>query len=51
MDQRDELSGHSEFVDPEQDVLATSKVVVGVTLIPVGVAREIEIEIGFDNPA
>lgn len=51
MDQRDELSGHSEFVDPEQDVLATSKVLVGVTLIPVGVAREIEIEIGFDNPA
>lgn len=51
MDQNDELSGHSEFVDPTQDVLATSKVIVGVTLIPAGVARTIELEIGFDNPA
>ncbi len=34
-------------IDPDQNVLATSKIVIGVKLIPVGVAREIEINIGF----
>ena len=45
-----ELSGPSDggiTINPAQDVLGTSKIVIGVKLIPVGVAREIEVNIGF----
>ena len=37
----------SVVIDPEQDVLATSKVVITVKIVPVGVAREIIVNIGF----
>lgn len=42
-----ELSAQSVSIDPTQNVLSTSKIVIKVTLVPVGVAREIEINIGF----
>jgi len=42
-----ELSGFSVTIDPEQDVLATSKLIIQVKLQPVGVARFIEVNIGF----
>ena len=43
-----ELSAQSVSIDPTQDVLSTSKIVITVVLVPVGVAREIEINIGFE---
>lgn len=49
--QDEELSGKDEYVDPDQDVLATSKLEVNIALIPVGVGRQIDVIIGFDNPA
>ncbi|HDZ13347.1 hypothetical protein LCGC14_1178720 [marine sediment metagenome] len=42
-----ELSAQSVSIDPSQDVLSTSKIVISVILVPVGVARQIEFNIGF----
>lgn len=42
-----ELSAQAVTIDPTQNVLSTSKIVIGVTLVPVGVAREIQFNIGF----
>ena len=43
-----ELSAQAVNIDPSQNVLATSKVTIGIVLVPVGVAREIEFNIGFE---
>lgn len=42
-----ELSNFSVLIDPEQDVLTTSKLIIQVKLQPVGVARDITVNIGF----
>jgi hypothetical protein len=42
-----ELSGFEVIIDPEQDVLATSKIEMSVNLVPMGTARQISINIGF----
>ncbi len=47
MERDEELSEYSVLIDPDQDVLATSKVVVTVKIVPVGVARTIEVNIGL----
>jgi len=39
--------GYSVEINPEQDVLATSEVQMGIKIVPVGVARTIAIEIGL----
>lgn len=45
-----ELSAGTVTIDPAQDVLATSEVVVTVDITPNGVARNIVANIGFTNP-
>ena len=42
-----ELSGFQTIINPEQNVASTSKIVVNIELVPVGVARNIEVNIGF----
>ena len=42
-----ELSAFSVVIDPSQNVLSTSKLVVTVQLLPIGVARQIQVNIGF----
>jgi hypothetical protein len=42
-----ELSGKSVTIDPTQNVLATSNITISVKLLPVGVARQITVNIGF----
>lgn len=42
-----EVSEYSVSIDPEQDVLVTSKLVIRVRIVPRGVARQIEVNIGF----
>ena len=37
----------SVLIDPEQNVISTSQVVITVKIVPVGVAREIIVNIGF----
>ncbi len=43
-----ELSAQEVTINPSQNVLATSKIIIGVKLVPVGVGREIEVNIGFE---
>ena len=47
MQRNGELSGRAVVIDPTQDVLTTSKVVIALKLIPRGVAKEIVVNIGF----
>jgi hypothetical protein len=46
-----EVSGVSCLVDPNQNVISTSKVNVVLKIRPVGYASDIEVSLGFDNPA
>jgi hypothetical protein len=41
------LPVNSVVIDPDQNVLQTSEIVLTVTIIPVGVARQITVNIGF----
>lgn len=51
MENDDDISGGIDcYVNPEQDVLATSKLDVEISFIPVSIAREITVSIGFLNP-
>ena len=47
MDIDGEISGYKVIINPLQDVLTTSKLSIAIKIVPVGVAREIEINIGF----
>ncbi|RMF45487.1 MAG: DUF2586 family protein [Deltaproteobacteria bacterium] len=47
MTSNNELSAFGVFINPDQDVLATSKLIIQVKLVPRGVARSIVVQIGF----
>ena len=42
-----DLSNYSVTINPAQDVLATSTVIIAVALLPKGVSRYIQVNIGF----
>jgi len=42
-----EISDYKVFCDPNQNILSTSKVYVNVTIVPVGTAKEIVVNIGL----
>ena len=42
--------GIDAYVDPAQNVLATSELVLMVTFVPVAIGRQITLKIGFKNP-
>lgn len=42
-----EVSAYSVNIDPDQDVLTTDKLVINLQLVPVGVARFIEVNVSF----
>jgi hypothetical protein len=42
-----EASAVSVTIDPNQNVASTSRVVIAVDIVPVGVARNIVVNIGF----
>ncbi len=46
-----EASSVSVFVDPKQNVLSTDQLKAQLKIVPVGIAKEIVVELGFDNPA
>lgn len=46
-----EISGASVRIDPEQNILATGKIVVNLTVYPLGIGRVIETNIVVENPA
>lgn len=46
--QRDgEISGFKIYINPDQEVLTTSKLEVAIKIVPVGVLREIVVNLGF----
>lgn len=46
--QRDfEISAYSITIDPTQNVLSTSTLIINVSIVPVGVARTIKVNVGF----
>ena len=46
-----EISGMSAFIDPAQNILSTGKLVVKLSIVPVGYTKTIEVNLGFSNPA
>jgi hypothetical protein len=46
-----EISGVSVRIDPAQDVLSTDKVQLKLNIIPKGYGKNIEVDLGFENPA
>lgn len=42
-----ELSGHKVVINPAQNVLSTSKLTLTLLNVPVGVARQIQVNVGF----
>jgi hypothetical protein len=47
MEREGELSAFQVLIDPTQNVLSTSKVVISIKIVPIGVAEFIEVNIGF----
>jgi hypothetical protein len=47
MERDGEISKFSVTINPAQNVLTTSKISIAIKVVPVGVAREIEVNIGF----
>lgn len=47
MERDGEISAFSVTIDPDQDVLTTSKLTIAIKVVPVGVARNIIVNIGF----
>jgi hypothetical protein len=46
-----EISSFSAYVNPQQNVLSSGKMTVACTIVPLGTLSEIDVELGFDNPA
>lgn len=46
----DECSDVDAFVNPAQNILSTSELVVEIEVTPTGTARKIRVPIGFNNP-
>lgn len=47
MSRDQEISAFDVIIDPSQNVLSTSKIFISVKIVPVGVARTIEFEVGY----
>jgi hypothetical protein len=45
-----EVSAFDVYVDPKQNILATSELKVVAEITPVGTARKIKVDLGFKNP-
>jgi hypothetical protein len=46
----DELNSFSVYINPDQNVLSTSKMNITLRIVPFGYIREIVIDLGFINP-
>lgn len=47
----DQISSFTSRVDPDQNVLSTGRLNIDCKLVPLGVLREINVTLAFDNPA
>ncbi len=48
---KDEISSFSAYIDPDQDILTTSEMKINCLITPKGILRDINVTLGFDNPA
>jgi len=46
-----EISGVGVYVNPDQNILSTDKLEVELKITPMGIAKEIVVNLGFTNPA
>ena len=46
-----QISSFSAYVDPDQNILSTSRLEIECTIVPLGVAKNIHVKLGFSNPA
>lgn len=46
-----QISSFSAYVDPNQNILSTSKLEVECDIVPMGVLKNIHVKLGFSNPA
>ncbi len=46
-----EISDFESFVDPDQNIISTSRMVISCRIRPKGVLRDIIVNLGFENPA
>lgn len=46
----EEISSYTFYIDPSQNVLGGEPIVTKLTVVPRGIARKIENELGFTNP-
>lgn len=51
MQANNEVSGVRVFVDPDQNILSTDKVVTVVRIVPRGMVNEFEIILSYENPS
>lgn len=51
MQANNEVSGVRVFVDPDQNILSTDKVVTVVRIVPRGMVNEFEILLSYENPS
>jgi len=47
MEKDGELSGYKVIINPEQDVLSTGNLELTIQNVPVGVSRNINVNVGF----
>ena len=48
---QEEISDFECFIDPEQNILSTGVMNVNCKIVPKGILKEINVTLGFDNPA
>lgn len=46
----DQISSFSAYVNPDQNILSTGKLIIDCTLRPLGVIRNIVVNLAFENP-
>jgi hypothetical protein len=47
----DEISSFDAYINPAQNILSSSRMDVSCTIVPKGILREINVTLGFENPA
>ncbi len=48
---KDEIGNFECFIDPKQNILSTGVLNVSCKIVPRGILKEINVTLGFDNPA
>lgn len=48
---QEEISNFECFIDPAQNILSAGFLAVGCKIVPKGILKEINVTLGFDNPA